>query len=53
MGQLKSSLAKGSIYDRYLLWFQSEGKEEERYTYELVVGFISMFVLANGGFDGV
>ena len=27
--KLKRNLAKGSIYDRYLLWCQSEGEEKK------------------------
>ena len=48
IGKLRSSLNKSSICDRYQQWCQSEGKEES-FSYELVIGFISMFVLVNGG----
>jgi len=48
VGRLPSSLNKTSICDRYRQWCQSEGKEEA-FTYDLINGFIIMFVLANGG----
>ena len=49
VGKLKSSLSKDSICDRYRQWCISEGQEREVFSYELVIGFISMFVLMNQG----